>query len=69
MIKPSEPDKPPESASSVKITEEFQNEITPMIQQATIPELDFISSLCSERRQELMKGGKPKTFDMSQSDE
>jgi len=39
----------------IKISEQFQKEVTPYIQEATRPELEFMRSLIMEREAELRK--------------
>jgi len=47
-----------EGEDNVKISEEFQKEVSELINDATIPELDFMSSQISEIRQKLMSSQK-----------
>lgn len=53
----------------VALSEQFQKEVTPMIQSATKPELEFMRSLIMEREKQLMhsesKATKSSTFDTS----
>lgn len=59
-----------EGDGSVKLSEEFQREITPYIDQATKPELEFIRNLCMEREKMLLKSEskeqKKGVFDMKE---
>ena len=54
--------------SNVKLSEEFQKQVTPLIEGATKPELEFLRSLIQEREKELMhaetKGEKSGDFDL-----
>lgn len=57
-----------EDGADVKLSEEFQKKVTPIIEEANRHELEFMRSLIMEREKELMhaetKGEKSGTFDM-----